>query len=76
MCVCVCVFVCVILFNPINPEYEIITISTNKIFKIIISHLHNPSKELSVNKIYRANNILFRKPAFGHIKVINSFPSY
>ena len=55
------IYIYKILFSPVNPESEIIPISTNKIFKNRILNLNNPGKELNVNKIHRANNFLLKK---------------
>ena len=48
-----------ILFNPVNLEFGTIPSRTNEIFKNRIMNLSNPSEELNVNKIRRANNFLF-----------------
>ena len=68
--VCVCVF-----FNPVNPEEG--TIQTGQLKYSNFEYLNIPGKELNVNKIHRANNIISRKKKtiFGHIRIINLFPS-
>ena len=63
------------VFNPVNPDLGTIPSRTNKIFENRISNLSNPSQELNVNKIHRANNFLLKKSAIGHIKIISLFPS-
>ena len=50
-----------ISFNPVNLEFGTIPSWTNKIFKNRIINLSNPSQELNVNKIHRANNFLLKK---------------
>ena len=59
-CRCACVCIYKILFNTVNLESGTIPTRTNKIFKNRILNLSNPSQELNVNKIHRANNFLIK----------------
>ena len=47
------------IFNTVNPEWGIIPMGTNKIFKNRVLNSNNSGKELNVNKIHRANNIIY-----------------
>ena len=68
------IYIYEVFFNPVNPELG--KIQTGQLKYSNLEYLNIPPKELNINKIHGANNIISRKnPIFGHIWIINLFPS-